>query len=137
MLNSVVRRLIELGKQMAVLMESTRKFRVMSFGYDPMLMTIRALLLRKARYKVLNTCSPQTVLTQLESRLFQLLIICHTVPADEQDLLIRSVRTHWPEVRIVCLSPVPTLSRPDRCMAASTAPEFLEDIQRVLPPVAA
>jgi len=118
-------------------MESTRKFRVISFGYDPMLMTIRALLLRKARYKVLNTCSQQTVFTQLESRVFQLLIICHTVPADEQEFLIRCVRTRWPDVRIVCLSPVPTLSKPDRWMAASTAPEFLEDIRRVLPPLAA
>ena len=126
-----------MGKQMAVLMESTRKFRVISFGYDPMLMTIRALLLRKARYKVLNTCSQQSLLTQLESRVFQLLIICHTVPADEQEFLIRCVRTHWPDVRIVCLSPVPTLSKPDRWMAASTAPEFLEDIRRVLPPLAA
>jgi DNA-binding NarL/FixJ family response regulator len=126
-----------MGKQMAVLMETSRKFRVMSFGYNRMLLTIRALLLRNARYQVVNTCSQQTVLTQLESRVFQLLIICHTVPAEEQEFLIRAVHTHWPELRVVCLSPVPALSRPDRCMAASTAPEFLEDIRRVLPPLAA
>jgi hypothetical protein len=82
-----------MGKQMAVLMETTRKFRVMSFGYDPMLMTIRALLLRNARYQVVNTCSQQTVLAQLGSRVFQLLIICHTVPAEEQEFLIRAVHT--------------------------------------------
>ena len=118
-------------------MDNASKFRVISFGYDPMLMNIRALLLRKARYQVLNTSSQEAVLAQLGSRVFQLLIICHTVPAEEQDLLIGAIHSHWPEVRVVCLSRVPALSKPDRCMAASTAPEFLEDIRRVLPPMAA
>jgi DNA-binding NtrC family response regulator len=114
-------------------MPDAKQFRILSFGYEPVLLAIRALLLRKAGYRVQNTLSLESVMRQLESGEFHLLIICHTVPSDEQNSLIGSVHRLRPGLRIVCLSPLPTLSRRGVCaVAATTAPEFLEDIEQAL-----
>lgn len=115
------------------LMPDAKQFRILSFGYEPVLMSVRALLLRKAGYQVQNTFSPESVMKHLKSGEFHLLIICHTVPSDEQNSLIASVRALRPGLRIVCLSPLPTLAKRGVCsVAAATAPEFLEDIEDAL-----
>ena len=122
----------ELGSR-GLLMPDTKEFRILSFGYEPVLMAVKALLLRKAGYQVQNTFSRENVMRHLDSGEFHLLIICHTVPSDEQNSLIGSVRTLRPGLRIVCLSSLPVVSQPDVCsVAATTAPEFLDDIQEAL-----
>lgn len=114
-------------------MPDIKQFRILSFGYEPVLMAVRALLLREAGYQVQNTFSRESVMRHLESGEFHLLIICHTVPSDDQNSFIASVHKLRPGLRIVCLSPLPALSRRDVCaVAATTAPEFLEDIEQVL-----
>jgi len=114
-------------------MPHTKQFRILSFGYEPVLMAVRALLLRKAGYQVQNALSRESVMKHLDSGEFHLLVICHTVPSDEQNSLIAPVHKLWPGLRIVCLSPLPALSRRGVCgVAATTAPEFLEDIEQVL-----
>jgi hypothetical protein len=114
-------------------MPEAKQFRILSFGYEPVLMAVRALLLRKAGYQVQNALSRESVMKHLDFGEFHLLIICHTVPSDEQNSLIASVHRVWPGLRIVCLSSLPVVSRRGVCaVAASTAPEFLEDIEQVL-----
>jgi DNA-binding NtrC family response regulator len=114
-------------------MPDTKQSRILSFGKEQVLMSVRALLLRKAGYQVQNTFSRESVMKHLDSGQFDLLIICHTVPSDEQNALIASVHSLRPGLRIVCLSPLPALSKRDVCaVAATTAPEFLEDIEQVL-----
>jgi len=114
-------------------MTEAKQFRILSFGYEPVLMAVRALLLRKAGYQVQNALSRESVMKHLDLGEFHLLIICHTVPSDEQNSLIASVHSVRPGLRIVCLSPFPALSRRGVCaVAATTAPEFLEDIEQVL-----
>jgi CheY-like chemotaxis protein len=115
------------------LMPDKKQFRILSFGYEPVLMTVRALLLRKAGYRVQNTFSRESVMRHLDSGEFHLVIICHTVPSDEQNSLIASIRRLRPGLRVVCLSPLPAPSRRGACaVAATTAPEFLDDIEQAL-----
>jgi DNA-binding NtrC family response regulator len=119
-------------------MPDAKQFRILSFGYEPVLMAVRALLLRKAGYQVQNTSSRESLMRHLDSGEFHLLIICHTIPSDEQNSLIASVQRLRPGLRIVCLSSLPVVSRRGVCaVAASTAPEFLDDIEQVLHRIAA
>jgi hypothetical protein len=114
-------------------MRDRKQVRILSLGYEPVLMAVRALLLRQAGYQVQNTFSRERVMRHLGGGEFHLLIICHTVPADEQSSLIASVRRLRPGLRIVCLSPLPAPSMRHGCaVAAATAPEFIEDIEQVL-----
>jgi len=97
-------------------------------------MPIRTMLLRQAGYNVVEADSVDAVLHEIKSATVDLLLICHTVPSDEQDALIASVKSIKPRLPILCLATSPMRALPLGCMSAySTAPEFLEDVNRVLP----
>jgi DNA-binding response OmpR family regulator len=111
-----------------------RAFRVLSLGYDSTLMPVRTMLLRQAGYHVVETESLEAALEEINSALIDLLLICHSVPSHDQDILIASVKSVKPTLPILCLTTGPLQSPPQGCVPAySTAPEFLEDVNRVLP----
>jgi len=102
--------------------------RILSVGYDPILMPVRTMLLRQAGYEVVEAHSAGEALKRIKAGNFDLLLICHTVEHDEQDLLIEALRLSWPVVPMLCLSTIPEYSDLSRSAACSTAPEFLADV---------
>ena len=112
-----------------------RAFRVLSLGYDSMLMPIRTMLLKQAGYHVIESHSVDSALLQIKSAPIDLLLICHTVPSDEQDALIAAVKAIRPKLPILCLAISPIQSVRQGCLNGySTAPQFLNDVNRVLLP---
>ena len=115
-------------------MNSSRAYSILSFGYDPVLMRIRTLLLEDADYHTVEVFSWGEALKQLKERAFDVLLICHTVPTDEQTALVESIRPLLKTMPILCLSPDRFKKSVQNCSpACSIAPEFLDDIRKVLP----
>jgi CheY-like chemotaxis protein len=109
--------------------------RILSLGYDDVLMPTRSLLLHSAGYEVADTNSWGEALRRLKSEPFDLLLICHTVPGELRDALMDAVHLVKPHQRFLCLTAAPVYSAPDRCPpACNTAPEFLVDVSNVLDP---
>jgi CheY-like chemotaxis protein len=109
-------------------------YSILSFGYDPVLMRIRTLLLENAGYHAVEVFSWGETLNQLKAREFDVLLICHSVPTEEQPALVESIRPLLKSMPILCLSPSPFKKPVQNCSAAcGIAPEFLEDLRNVLP----
>ena len=110
------------------------RYSILSFGYDPVLMRIRTLLLENAGYQTVEVFSWGEALNQLKARAFDVLFICHSVPTEEQTALVESIRPLLKTMPIVCLSPDRFKKSVQNCSpACSIAPEFLDDIRKVLP----
>jgi len=96
-------------------------------------MPLRSMLLRQAGYEVAEIYSWGEALRRSKSEIFNLLLICHTVPLDQQEELIASIysiRQHFP---VLCLTVEPAYFKPGDCPAGSrTAPEFLTDVSNAL-----
>ena|SRR5438270_13440954 len=109
-------------------------YSILSFGYDPVLMRIRTLLLENAGYHTVEAFSWGETLKQLKAHSFDLLLICHSVPSEEQTALVESIRPLRKTLPILCLSPVPFKKTVQSCSpACSIAPDFLDDVKKVLP----
>jgi CheY-like chemotaxis protein len=108
--------------------------RILSVGYDPILMPVRSMLLRQTGYEVVEAHSAGDALKRIKAGNFDLLLICHTVKQDEQDTLIEAMRLSWPAVPVLCLTTTPEYSDwMSHCSAAcSTAPEFLADVSNAV-----
>jgi CheY-like chemotaxis protein len=108
-------------------------FLILSLGYDATLMPIRSMLLRQAGYEVIEAYSCEAALKEIECSHLDLLLICHTVPAGEQDALIGRVKSVQPKLPIVCLAVGQFQPLRKGCVpACSYAPEFLDDVNEVL-----
>jgi DNA-binding response OmpR family regulator len=108
--------------------------RILSIGYDRVLMPVRSMLLRQAGYEVVEAHSAGGALKRIKAGNFDLLLICHTVGQDEQNSLIEAMRLSWPTVPVLCLTTTPEYSDlMSHCSAAcSTAPEFLTDVSNAM-----
>jgi CheY-like chemotaxis protein len=112
------------------------RLRILSLGYDDVLMPTRSLLLHSAGYEVVDTNSWGEALRRLKAEPFDLLLICHTVPVDLRDALIEAVHLVRPHLRFLCLQSAPVYSLPDHCPPVyNAAPEFLADVSRALYPM--
>ena len=110
-----------------------RAFRILSLGYEPALLVIRTLLLSRAGYEVVEANSCKEALVHIKSRPLDLLLICHSVPFNEQNDIVAAVRVIRSRLPILCLTADPFQSYPVDCApASSTAPEFLEEVSKVL-----
>lgn len=107
--------------------------RILSVGYDPILMPVRSMLLHQAGYEVVEAHSIGEALKRIKAGNFDLLLICHSVEHDEQDTLIEAIRLSSPAVPMLCLTTTPDYSDAGQCSAAcSTAPEFLADVSNAV-----
>ena len=106
---------------------------VLSVGYDPILMPIRTLLLRHVGYKVIATSSLGDALKKIKAGGFDLLLLCHTIPPDQQETLIAALHLARLGLPFLCLTPTPAEFDLADCPAGcSTAPEFLADVENAL-----
>ncbi|HWF04374.1 MAG TPA: hypothetical protein VHA06_11835 [Candidatus Angelobacter sp.] len=109
--------------------------RILSLGYDDVLMPVRSMVLHSAGYEVVETRSWGEALRRLKADPFDLLLICHTVPLDQREALLEAIQLVKPRLRYLCLTSTPIYSIPTDCPpACSTAPEFLTDISKALHP---
>jgi DNA-binding NtrC family response regulator len=109
------------------------KPRILSLGYDHRLMPLRSMLLRQAGYEVAEIYSWGEALRRSKSEIFNLLLICHTVPLDQREELIATIFSIRPHFPVLCLPVEPAYCKPCDCQASSsTAPEFLIEVSNAL-----
>lgn len=109
-------------------------YSILSFGHDPVLMRIRTLLLENAGYHPVEVFSWGETLRQLKAHAFDALLICHSVPIEEQTALVESIHPLLKTLPILCVSPVPFKKTVQNSSApCSVVPELLEDLRKVLP----
>jgi CheY-like chemotaxis protein len=108
-------------------------FRILSLGYDVILMPVRSMLLRYAGYEVVETYSVGEALRQIKAGEFDLLLMCHTIPLDQQEELLKALYLAQPQLPFLCLTTTPEYYGLSHCPpACSTAPEFLVDVDNAL-----
>jgi len=109
-----------------------RVCRLLSIGYDPILMPVRSMLLHQAGHEVVEARSLGEALKRIKAGNFDLLLICHTVDENERDLIIEALRLSSPMIPILCLTTTPEYSDLNCSAASSTAPEFLAAVDHAL-----
>jgi CheY-like chemotaxis protein len=72
--------------------------RLLSVGYDPILMPVRSMLLHQAGYEVVEARSLVEALKRIKAANTDLLLICHSVNEDERYLMIEASRLSSPLV---------------------------------------
>ena len=106
---------------------------VLSLGYDDVLVPVRSLQLRQAGYEVIETYSLGEVLRRLKTGCLDLLLICHTVPLDQQEAILEAMYLSQPRLPFLCLPAEQVYSDPGRCRSACNAThEFLSDVSNAL-----
>src|SRR5262249_47743429 len=109
------------------------KPRILSLGYDHRLMPLRSMLLLQAGYEVAEIYSWGEALRRSRSEIFNLLLICHTVPLDQREELIASIHSKRPHFPVLCLAAEPAYFKPGDCQAGcGITPEFLTDVSNAL-----
>ena len=98
---------------------------ILSVGTNPALMSSRTLLLRGAGYVVKEAHSAEKAIRVVENDFLDAMLICHTVPRKDQQVLISAVRGKSLQVPILCLRAYVYESVPGTCIAVDSDPEAL------------
>ena len=66
---------------------------ILAVGWDPMVLSSRCSILRHAGYIVESASSSDEVNERLSGADFDLMLLCHSIPVQDRDRLIRTVRS--------------------------------------------
>jgi CheY-like chemotaxis protein len=77
---------------------------VLAIGFDPSLMTSRSLVLRSAGHAVVEASSLKEAVDQFQSGDFDLVLLCHSVPATERERLTSLIRVSGSSIPIVSIA---------------------------------
>jgi DNA-binding NarL/FixJ family response regulator len=77
---------------------------VLAVGFEPLLMTARMLVLQSAGYVVVRGSSLKETVDHLQSGDFDLVLLCHSVPATERERLISLIRESRSSIPIVSIA---------------------------------
>lgn len=103
-----------------------RNFQVLSFGYDRSLMASRSMLLRDSGFVVQEAFSRHQALSMTRSDLIDVLLICHTVPDNETQVLVSAVRKQRLLIPILCIQETDySMPSRDGCIATPNTPQEL------------
>ena len=80
---------------------------VLAVGFDPSLMTTRILVLRSAGYVVIRASSFEEAVDHFQSGDFDLVLLCHSVPAADRERLTRLIRASGSSTPIVSIAGSP------------------------------
>jgi CheY-like chemotaxis protein len=80
---------------------------VLMVGRDPSLAKPRSEVLRAAGYSVVVLVSPELAVKQFLMGDFDLVILCHSIPAEKRQFLCKGIRQHTSRTPIVYLAPKP------------------------------
>jgi CheY-like chemotaxis protein len=77
---------------------------VLAVGFEPSLMTARMLVLQSAGYVVVRESSLKETVDHLQSGDFDLMLLCHSVPATDREHLTSLIRTSGLRIPIVSIA---------------------------------
>ena len=80
-----------------------REILILAVGNDPVLLQTRKQILQNAGYIVLSVSTSEAI-TQLRQRDFGIVILCHSIPADDRARLTGFIREHRPGSRVIFIS---------------------------------
>ena len=78
---------------------------VLAVGYNPLLLETRSQVLRSAGYTVVSVCSLKEAISRFLQGDFDLVVLCHSIPAHERERLAHIVREHTPRTPVIFVSP--------------------------------
>jgi CheY-like chemotaxis protein len=77
---------------------------VLAIGFDLSLMTIRDLVLQSAGYAVVEASSLKEAVDHFQSGDFDLVLLCHSVPAGDRERLTSLIRASGSRIPIVSIA---------------------------------
>ncbi len=77
--------------------------RILSISYDPVLLNTRGMILRQEGYAVDSAQTLQEAVKLSRSTRFDVVIIGHSIPAEDQQQMAEEVRKNCPGVLVVAL----------------------------------
>jgi DNA-binding response OmpR family regulator len=98
---------------------------ILSVGANPTLMSSRSLILRSAGYLVKEAYTVGKAINLVEADSIDAVLICHTIPRDDQKVLISFVREKRRLMPILCIRSNAYESAPGTCTAVDNDPELL------------
>ncbi|MGC2698473.1 MAG: hypothetical protein WA738_22010 [Candidatus Angelobacter sp.] len=101
--------------------------RIVSVGYETVLMGLRSQVLRQAGHAVDEAHTVRDALRLIEADSIDLLLICHSVPKSEQRWLIFQAREKRRLLPIVCIGHQAYVSPADGCVGIENSPGALLD----------
>lgn len=77
--------------------------KILSVGLDPALLQTRNLVLKRTGAEVVSAVVEQAMM-MLESRHFDVVVICHTLSKNDKRCICRLVELFWPNSRMLLIS---------------------------------
>jgi CheY-like chemotaxis protein len=77
--------------------------RILSVGHDHHLLSLRSQILRHEGFDVIEAYSASDALRLAQSDAVDLVLVCHTLPRQEQRSLISAIRKHRRLIPILCV----------------------------------
>jgi DNA-binding NtrC family response regulator len=105
----------------------------LSVGRDPLLLQTRSQVLRSDGYTVSSTLSAEQALQQFKAGDFDIVILCHSIPARERERLADAIHGHSPNTPVVVVAA--GFSGKDRAVDAVIENEpatLLQELPRLL-----
>ena len=96
--------------------------RVLAFGYDRLLVGLRSAVLRNSGYDVEETFTLKEAVERAQSDSIDSIVICHSVPDDEIEKLVTSVRETRKLMPILCMHTHQHGFAPPTCVSVETSP---------------
>lgn len=109
---------------------ATSTTRVLTFGYDRMLVDLRARVLRMSGYEVEEKFTLPEATASAQSDLIDALVICHTVPAEEREQLVCALRVTRKLMPILCILSNQYDVIPRSCISVENSPVTMLDSVR-------
>jgi DNA-binding NtrC family response regulator len=99
---------------------------LLSFGYDRVMLLTRSMVLRNAGYSVEEVCRWHDAWTRAQADAIDAVLLCHTVPAREQELLLAAIRARRRLMPVFCVIHQIVLGTcVEGCIPLDSAPEEL------------
>jgi DNA-binding response OmpR family regulator len=98
---------------------------ILSVGNNPILMASRSLLLRGAGYAVDEAYTIDKAISLVEADSIDAVLICHTIPREDQQVLIATVREKRRLMPVLCIRSNSYETAPRTCTAVDNEPEAL------------
>jgi DNA-binding response OmpR family regulator len=105
----------------------------LAVGRDSLLLQTRCQVLQSAGYTVVSALSLDESLKEFRSGDFDLVILCHSIPEPDRELLTKAVHSYSPKTPVIVVSA--TLSAMDRLADAMVESEptiLLQEIPKLL-----
>lgn len=101
--------------------------RILSVGNDHHLLPLRSMVLESAGFDVIEAYSVNDALRLAQSDAVDLVLICHTVPKQEQKRLIAAIRERRRLMPVLCVIAHDFAMAADNCIITDNAPQLLLD----------